>query len=58
MGGLAAISYGATRLTDDADCVVRRERANLDRLATAMRELGARLHVEGMGDEEAKQLPV
>ncbi len=58
VGGLAAVSYGATRLTDDADCVVRRERANLDRIAAAMRELGARLHVEGMSDEEAKQLPM
>jgi len=58
VGGLAATGYGARRLTDDADCVVSREQTNLDRLAEAMRELGARLHVEGMSDEEAKQLPV
>jgi len=58
VGGLAATSYGARRLSDDADCVISRERTNLDRLAVAMRELGARLHVEGMSDEEAKQLPV
>jgi hypothetical protein len=34
------------------------ERANLDRLATAMRELGAQLRVAGMTDGEARQLPV
>jgi hypothetical protein len=57
-GGAAARAYGAKRLTEDADCVVRRERANLDRLAGAMRELNARLRVEGMTDDEARQLPV
>ena len=57
-GGAAARAYGATRLTEDADCVVRRERANLDRLAGAMRELQARLRVAGMSDEEASLLPV
>lgn len=58
VGGAAAHAYGAERMTDDADCVVRRDRANLDRLAEAMRELHARLHVAGMSDEEARQLPV
>jgi len=57
-GGAAARAYGAKRLTEDADCVVRRERANLDRLAAAMRELNARLRIEGMSDEEARTLPV
>lgn len=57
-GGAAARAYGATRLTDDVDCVVRRERANLDRLAEAMRELHARLRVAGMTDSEARSLPV
>jgi hypothetical protein len=33
VGGAAAYAYGAERPTDDADCVVRRERTNLDRLA-------------------------
>ncbi len=32
VGGAAAYAYGAERPTDDADCVVRRQRANLDRL--------------------------
>ncbi|MBV9004062.1 MAG: hypothetical protein JO181_05330 [Solirubrobacterales bacterium] len=58
VGGAAARAYGAKRPTEDADCVVRRERANLDRLAGAMRELNARLRVHGMTDDEARQLPV
>lgn len=58
VGGAAARAYGATRLTDDADCVVDRDRANLERLAGALRELNARLRVGGMTDEEARQLPV
>jgi len=47
VGGSAACAYGATRLTDDLDCLVKRERGNLNRLAEAMRELNARLVVEG-----------
>lgn len=58
VGGSAATGYGATRLTADADCVPQRTPQNLTRLAAAMRELGARLDVEGLTDEEAKQLPV
>ena len=38
--------------------MVRRERANLDRLAAAMVELHARLRVAGLSDEEARALPV
>ncbi len=57
-GGAAAAAHGAERPTDDADCVVRRERANLDRLAAAMRELNARLRAAGMTDDEARLLPV
>jgi hypothetical protein len=57
-GGAAATAYGAQRPSEDADCVVRRERANLDRLAAALRELNARLRVAGMTDDEAKQLSV
>ena len=37
---------------------MRRERANLERLASALRELHARLRVARMSDEEAKALPV
>lgn len=57
-GGVAATAYGAQRPTYDADCVVRRERANLDRLATAMKRLNARLRVAGMPDDEARLLPL
>lgn len=53
VGGVAALAYGANRPTEDADCVVRRERSNLDRLAAALRELDARLRVAGLSDEEA-----
>jgi hypothetical protein len=58
VGGVAAIGYGAKRPTEDADCVVRRERPNLDRLAGALQELNARLRVGGMTDAEARLLPV
>lgn len=58
VGGAAAVAYGAERPTEDADCVVRRDRANLVRLADALRELNARLRVAGMTDDEARQLPV
>jgi hypothetical protein len=58
VGGAAAYAYGAERPTEDADCVVRRERANLGRLADALRELNARLRVGGMTDAEARTLPV
>ncbi|MDA8061726.1 MAG: DsrE family protein [Actinomycetota bacterium] len=57
-GGAAAQAYGVDRPTEDADCVVRCERANLDRLAAAMRELHARLRVANMSDDEARLLPV
>lgn len=57
VGGVAAIAHGATRPTADLDCLVRRTRENLTRLAGAMRELHARLRVAGMTDEEASALP-
>lgn len=58
VGGIAAVAYGALRPTEDADCVVSRDRANLDRLAISLRELNARLRVGGMSDDEARLLPV
>jgi hypothetical protein len=58
VGGLAAQVYGATRPTQDFDCLVRRGRDNLDRLSEAMRDLGARLRVDGLSDDEARALPV
>lgn len=57
MGGVAAGVYGATRLTADFDCVVRRAAENLDRLSGALRELNARLRVDRLPDDEAAALP-
>lgn len=58
IGGVPATGYGATRLTEDTDCVVRRSRANLEKPAAALKELNARLRAAGMTDDEAKALPV
>jgi hypothetical protein len=58
VGGIAAQAHGATRATNDLDCVPRSTVENLQRLAVAMRQLGARLRVGGMSDDEARQLPV
>jgi len=55
VGGLGARAHGATRPTQDVDFVPRSTRENLDRLADALRELGGRLRVAGMTDEEARQ---
>lgn len=56
VGGVAAIAYGAVRPTVDLDCLARRGALNLSRLASAMRELNARLRVGGLSDEEATAL--
>jgi hypothetical protein len=58
VGGLGARAHGATRPTQDIDVVPSSTAENLDRLAGALRELGARLRVAGMTDEETRQLPV
>lgn len=58
VGGLGARAHGATRPTQDVDFVPHSTRENLERLAAALRELGARLRVAGLTDEEAQQLPV
>lgn len=57
VGGVAARAYGAVRPTSDADCLIRRTVENFERLAAAMRELHARLRVEGLSDAEAAALP-
>lgn len=43
IGGVAVIAHGHTRNTRDVDLMAAPERANLERLAAAFRELGARL---------------
>ena len=46
VGGVAANAYGAARPTQDLDCVVEIQRANLVHLAEALKELGGRLRAK------------
>lgn len=48
---VGAQAHGARRLTLDIEGVPRSTDANLERLAAALRELGARLRVRGLSDE-------
>jgi hypothetical protein len=48
IGALAARLQGFPRLTADADITPSRDRNNLERLARALRELGARVYTEGI----------
>ena len=41
VGGMAALVYGATRLTEDLDIVARDMDDNMERLASALNELDA-----------------
>ena len=43
IGGIAATFQGSTTITRDFDVCYSRERANLERLASALREVNARL---------------
>ncbi len=58
VGGVGSRVHGAHRQTYDLDVVASTTAENDDRLAAALRELGARLRVAGMTDEEARRLPV
>jgi hypothetical protein len=58
VGGFGAQAHGAHRQTLDIDLVPRSTDENLERLAAALRELGSRLRVGGLTDEEARRLPV
>lgn len=58
VGGIGAQMHGATRPTWDFDSLPATSTENLDRLASAMRELNARLRVDGMTDEESRALPL
>ena len=53
VGGLAATVHGATRVTYDVDLVPRWTRANLERLAAALREEGAELRTPGVAETSA-----
>ena len=48
IGALAARLHGFPRLTADADITPARDRDNLNRLAAALRELGARVFTEAV----------
>jgi hypothetical protein len=52
VGGMAARGHGASRPTLDFDLVADRSKGNMERLAGALRELGARFRVEGLSDYE------
>lgn len=58
VGGVGALMHGATRPTRDFDSLPLTTNENLGRLAAAMKELNARLRVEGMSDGEARALPL
>ena len=47
IGGMAAILHGDVGVTVDLDVVPARDAANLERLARALRALGARIRTEG-----------
>ena len=47
IGGMAAILHGDVGVTVDLDVVPDRDAANLERLARALRSLGARIRTEG-----------
>ncbi len=57
VGGAAAIAHGATRATRDVDVVAARTDTNFERLTGALRDLNARLRIEGLSDAESQALP-
>jgi hypothetical protein len=50
VGGMAAVLHGDVGVTVDIDVVPERTEENLDRLAAALRALGARIRTEGEPD--------
>ena len=50
IGGLAAVLHGSSALTNDADICPERSPANLERLAAALREMGARIRASAEPD--------
>lgn len=50
VGGLAAVLHGAPHVTTDVDIVPQEDRANLERLSAALKELRARIRVVGEPD--------
>ncbi len=56
IGGLAGMAHGSTFPTFDLDVAYSRDRSNLERLAAALRELGARLRTPGTKEDLPFQL--
>ena len=50
IGGLAALLHGSAHVTTDVDIVPEEAVDNLERLSSALRELGARIRVTGEPD--------
>lgn len=50
IGGLAAVVHGSPFPTEDADITPDDDRQNVERLAAALRELNARIRVDGVPD--------
>ena len=50
IGGLAALLHGSAHVTTDVDIVPEEAADNLERLSSALRELGARIRVTGEPD--------
>lgn len=57
VGGVAAAAYGAQRLTHDLDVVADYDGDNLDRLSSALAEVGVRIRADGLDDDIARALP-
>jgi hypothetical protein len=59
VGGLAAQTHGNTRMTNDVDVIPEPDPVNLDRLASALNALGARVLNPGSEgiDIDAAMLP-
>ena len=55
VGGMAAVAHGSPLPTEDVDIAPDASVANLDRLAAALRELGARLRT---GDPDGVAFPI
>jgi len=57
VGGVAMIAQGVTHYTNDIDLCYRRDHDNMEALARALIPLHPRLRVEGLTDEQSRNLP-
>jgi hypothetical protein len=56
IGGLASSAWGSPVITGDVDICYARDRVNLERLAAALQQLGAKLRGRGIRDDLPFQL--